>query len=375
MDESLTHECPDEVLRHFILLNYLFMSASAQPAAALLQGMSAGEILDRIRAENWLGRAAQLAAMERDFDSAAELGKCRDRGVKLIPLADPAYPALLSQIHDPPLLLYVKGDLSSRDSNALAVVGSRNATFYGLTQARRFSFDLASAGFTIVSGMALGIDRAAHEGALNMTGGRTLAVLGCGIDVVYPEKNRDLGERITPRGALITEFPLGTRPLAHHFPLRNRIISGLSLGVLVVEAHSRSGSLITASSALEQGREVFAVPGRIDQLTSRGTHSLIKEGAFLSDSPQDIIQFMASQLSLQQGTSKPAEDPPQDTASGERGTPADPISAALASGAETYDEILQLTGLPPAALLAELGLREIRGWIQRSVQGRYSVCR
>jgi DNA protecting protein DprA len=212
-----------------------------------------------------------------------------------VEISDVRYPALLRNITDPPPILYVDGELEPVDVQAVAIVGSRHATFYGIRIARTLAEELSRLGFTIVSGMARGIDRVAHEGAL-AAGGRTLAVLGCGLDVAYPTEHTQLRAQVAEAGALLTEFPLGSPPLAAHFPRRNRILSGLSLGVVVVEAAEGSGSLITAKLAAEQGREVFAVPGPIDAPTSRGTHGLLKQGAKLTETVDDILDELLPQL-------------------------------------------------------------------------------
>jgi DNA processing protein len=212
-----------------------------------------------------------------------------------IEISDVRYPALLRNITDPPPVLYVDGELEPVDVQAVAIVGSRHATLYGIRTARMLAEELSRLGFTIVSGMARGIDRAAHEGAL-AAGGRTLAVLGCGLDVDYPPGHTQLRALVAVAGALLTEFPLGSPPLAAHFPRRNRILSGLSLGVVVVEAAEGSGSLITAKLAADQGREVFAVPGPIDAPTSRGTHGLLKQGAKLTETVDDILEELLPQL-------------------------------------------------------------------------------
>ena len=212
-----------------------------------------------------------------------------------IEISDVRYPVLLRNIADPPPVLYVDGQLEPADVQAVAIVGSRHATLYGIRIARTLAEELSRLGFTIVSGMARGIDRVAHEGAL-AAGGRTLAVLGCGLDVSYPPDHTQLRAQVAEAGALLTEFPLGSPPLAAHFPRRNRILSGLSLGVVVVEAAEGSGSLITAKLAAEQGREVFAVPGPIDAPTSRGTHGLLKQGAKLTETVDDILDELLPQL-------------------------------------------------------------------------------
>jgi DNA processing protein len=201
---------------------------------------------------------------------------------------DDAYPKILYNIYDPPLVLYVKGNYVNAEM-AIAVVGSRRATAYGLKTAESISSKLSSCGITIVSGMARGIDSYAHIGALK-SGGRTIAVLGCGVDIVYPSENRKLMKQIVETGAVISEYPPGTPPFGYNFPARNRIISGLCQGVVIIEAAHKSGSLITADFALEQGREVFAVPGNINNINSSGTNKLIKEGAKLVSSVDDILE-------------------------------------------------------------------------------------
>ncbi len=217
----------------------------------------------------------------RDFDLATE------KGYGIVTLTDSAYPPLLREIPDPPPFLFVRGSL--KDSpKPLAVVGSRNATRYGISTTRKLCADLASLGFTIVSGMAKGIDTAAHEGAL-MGAGRTLAVLGSGLENIYPAENRKLADRIAENGAVLSEFSPLAGPDAHHFPVRNRVISGIAYGTVIVEATLRSGSLITARLAAEQGRDVFAVPGSIQSFKSTGTHALIKQGAKLVEHAQDIV--------------------------------------------------------------------------------------
>jgi DNA processing protein len=217
-------------------------------------------------------------------------------GVRIVTYSDPSYPLLLREIYDPPPFLYVFGNLRC-DSMNIAIVGSRNATSYGRMVTTRLSADLATRGLTIVSGMARGIDSAAHGGALSAAG-ETIAVLGCGLGTVYPSENKKLFEKIRQNGAVISEFPFVASPEAHHFPARNRIISGLSVGTVIVEATHKSGSLITAKLAAEQGREVFAVPGSITSFKSTGTHSLIKQGAKLVEQAKDILEELNLNLDV-----------------------------------------------------------------------------
>jgi DNA processing protein len=215
--------------------------------------------------------------------------------VTILTLNDPTYPELLKHIHDPPPVLYVRGSFEPADRNAISVVGSRRATHYGKTVAGRIAGDLARIGFTVISGLAYGVDAAAHKAALD-AGGRTIAVLGCGVDVVYPRANSKLFEQVPGSGALISEFAMGAQPDAGHFPARNRIVSGLSLGTLVIEAPRRSGALITARLAMEQNREVFAVPGNVFSPYVEGCHRLIKDGAKLVENVYDIIGEIESGL-------------------------------------------------------------------------------
>jgi DNA processing protein len=235
--------------------------------------------------------AESIVASRDKFDSCAELELADKQGVWLLHLKDERYPASLRQIHDPPPVLYVKGDLTKADNLAIAIVGSRHCSLYGQEQASRFAYTLASSGFTIVSGMARGIDTAAHQGAL-AAGGRTIAVQGCGLANVFPPENAKLFEMISHAGACICELPLRAEPLPEHFPPRNRIIAGLSLGVIVIEAAPRSGALITAQTALESNREVMAIPGKVDSPLSQGPHRLIKDGAKLVESVEDVMEAL-----------------------------------------------------------------------------------
>ena len=239
---------------------------------------------------------ASLELTRRIFHPEKEIEQTEKLGIEIIPWGSEKYPVLLRETVDPPLVLYVKGNLEDADQASVALVGSRHPSIYGKEQSRRFSEELANWGLTIVSGFARGVDRSSHEGALSVSHGRTLAVLGSGLDIIYPKEHQFLYEEIAERGALISEFALGAAPLPENFPKRNRIIAGLTLGTVVIEAHSRSGSLITARLAAEEGREVFALPGRVDQWGSRGTHRLIKEGALLVESPEEVFENIAPQL-------------------------------------------------------------------------------
>ncbi len=237
--------------------------------------------------------ARAILEFSKQEEVSRELERLDKLEVRMILYNTREYPPLLANIPDPPPILFVRGNILPQDSVAVAIVGSRAASQQGLAVTRRLARELARAGITIVSGMARGIDSEAHKGAL-AGGGRTLAVLGCGPNVIYPPENRELFFRIIEQGAVLTEYPLDAGPEAVHFPSRNRLISGLCLGVTVVEAAPQSGSLITARLALEQGREVFAVPGHVDFMRSRGTNRLIRQGARLVESAEDILEELGS---------------------------------------------------------------------------------
>jgi DNA processing protein len=226
-----------------------------------------------------------------DWKSTAEkeLRSAEKIGARLLTWEDDEYPPNLRQIYDPPPVLYILGRLLPADQRAVAIVGSRYPTTYGKMAAERISFGLGKLGVTVVSGLARGVDSGAHQGALS-SGGRTIGVLGCGVDIIYPPENRGLFDQVAGQGAVVSEFPLKTPPDSDHFPIRNRVISGISLGVVVVEATLRSGSLITAKFALEQGREVYALPGNVDSARSEGTNRLIKQGAKLVIQAEDIVE-------------------------------------------------------------------------------------
>ena len=235
--------------------------------------------------------AERIAASRDKFDVTGELKLAEKLGVWLINLNDERYPVVLKRIYDPPPVLYVKGTLTREDNLCISIVGTRRCSLYGQEQASRFAHFLSSAGFTICSGMARGIDTAAHQGALS-AGGRTIAVQGCGLANIFPPENKNLFELIAGSGACISELPLRYEPLSENFPPRNRIIAGLSLGTIVVEAPLNSGAMITARVAMEYNREVMAVPGKIDSPLSKGTHKLIKEGAKLIESVEDVMEAL-----------------------------------------------------------------------------------
>lgn len=304
--------------------------------------------------------ATTAAAWRKGADPEAvttTLAWLKEPGNRAVTLADAEYPAALLETPDPPTLLYVKGNIGRLSAPCLAIVGSRNATPQGLATAREFAQALGSAGLTIVSGLALGIDTAAHVGGLASPGG-TVAVVGTGLDIVYPARNRDLAHRIAADGAIVSEFPLGTKAIPGNFPRRNRLISGLSRGVLVVEAAIRSGSLSTARFAGEQGREVLAIPGSIHSPLSRGCHALIKQGAKLVESAADVLD------ELRLG---PAPDPTQST----DGESTDPVLAALGHDPCGFDTLSIRTGLSAEALQTRLTELELEGSIACLPGGRF----
>jgi len=302
------------------------------------------------------GRQNLLTLAREEIDRAAA------NNITIIACDDPLYPSLLKKIHDPPVVLYVLGDLHLLNTRGIGIVGSRAATHYGRSIAYRMGRSLARRGFTITSGMALGIDTAAHKGALAAKGG-TIAVLGCGLDIIYPPSNRELYKEIGVAGTIVSEYPLGTLPDNFRFPARNRIISGLSLGVVVVEAANRSGSLITANHALEQGREVFAVPGRIDSVKSVGTHTLLQQGAKLVHSVDDIVE----EFTHTETFARPDESGPLDSES-ESVPGLDPDEAALFACLDVYprtiDEIVRESGFTPGKTNELLLLLELKGVVE-----------
>ncbi|NQU95878.1 MAG: DNA-protecting protein DprA [Candidatus Omnitrophica bacterium] len=275
--------------------------------------------------------------------------------INRISISDNEYPAGLRNIFIPPEELFVNGEILPRDDNAIAIVGTRRATRYGLEEAKKLSYDLALKGITIVSGMASGIDTAAHKGAL-AAGGRTIAVLGSGHDYIYPLENKKLYDEITRNGAVVTEHPGNTRPFPQNFPRRNRIISGLSKGVVVVEAPQKSGALITANFALEQGKEVFAMPGNINSTRSDGTNALIKEGAKLLASANDILEELKYVMPV---SAEPAPDRNHDKELSLKNLSSDEktIFGILDYKPKSRDEILETIDLPVQELSkALLGL-------------------
>jgi DNA processing protein len=309
----------------------------------------------------------------------AELARADKLGIRLICIESPEYPPLLRHIPDPPAVLYMKGNLEPRDLNGIAVVGSRKCSYYGREQAERFAALLAGAGMTVLSGGARGVDSAAHRGAMQPTAGRTIAVLGCGVDVVYPPENASLFDQIAQRGAVLSEYPLGTPPTPENFPRRNRIVSGMSRGVLVIEADERSGALITARQCIEDhDRPVFALPGRVDNPLSAGPHKLIREGAVLVTGLEDILDnldplphdIVAPDIHLDLESSPPDAPPPQ--------APAAPapetigltdrqrtILLHLGADPTPIDSLIERTAFAAHEILQDLTFLSLRGLVRR----------
>jgi DNA processing protein len=306
--------------------------------------------------------AERIASARSEHNPDVELAICRQHGVSPIPSDHPSYPRSLKEIPDPPPLLYCKGTLVPADALAVAIVGSRKCTTYGVRTAERLAQSLARVGLTVVSGLARGIDAAAHRGALK-AGGRTLAVLANGLESIYPPEHDKLADEVAASGALLSEMPMRQEPIAGLFPQRNRIISGLCLGVVVVEATPRSGSLTTAHHAMEQNREVFAVPGPVDSLASRGCHGLIRDGARLVETVDDILEELGPLV----GEVKPAEDavpvrrPSELTLSDQERS----ILGHLDDQPRPVDELIARTRLTASQVMATLSVLEVRRLIRR----------
>lgn len=273
-----------------------------------------------------------------------------------VALGEPDYPPLLMQIPEPPPVLFVRGDPAVLHRPQVAMVGTRNPSADGRVNAHAFARGLADAGFVVTSGLALGVDGRAHEGALET--GTTVAVLGTGPDRIYPARHKSLAERVAEAGTLVTEFPPGAPPRAHHFPRRNRIISGLSLATLVVEAAPRSGSLITARLAAEQGREVLAVPGSIHNPQSRGCHGLLRDGARWMESLVDVREALEPMRTLAEAVDPPGPEAPESEDD-------DPVLAAFTAGVNNLDQLHERTGLDPSTLGQRLAELELEGRIER----------
>ncbi|GAB4242629.1 MAG: DNA-processing protein DprA [Candidatus Methylacidiphilales bacterium] len=331
------------------------------PEAILSQPVS------RLAGVDGIGQAVaeSIQNWEKSWDLGDELKRVEALGLRVVDVEDAAYPKALRAIYDPPLVLYAKGSLEAVSRPGMALVGSRHTSHYGMETARKLGYQLGYAGLTVISGLARGIDTAAHQGALAAKG-KTVAVFGCSLDTVYPPENNVLAERIVEDGGvLLSEFPLGTPPDRQTFPMRNRIVSGLSRGVVVVEAGQGSGALITARMALEQGRTVFAVPGRIDQPYSKGCHQLIKEGAKLVEEVGDILgefEFLFSEVA------QPAPRPGVEQLSeAER-----KVFEVLGVEELHVDVIIRKCGLPSGVVQSNLLRLEMRK-LARQLPGRFYV--
>ncbi|MBN1394039.1 MAG: DNA-processing protein DprA [Pirellulales bacterium] len=305
--------------------------------------------------------ARNIVNADHEVDARKEIELCRKRGIDILAETDSRYPRSLKEIHDPPGALFVRGELRADDALAVAVVGTRHGTQYGLRTAGRLAGALAQAGLTVVSGLARGIDSAAHRGAL-AAGGRTIAVLASGVMNIYPPEHDKLAEEIIGNGALVSESPPGTEPVAGLFPQRNRLISGLSLGVIVVEAADRSGALITARHAMEQGREVFAVPGNADSRSSRGCHRLIRDGAKLVETADDVLEELGPLVEAVPRDDGQVVHHPAELLLEER---EQEVLAAVGNEATSIDSIIVATGLPVPQVLATISVLEMRRLIRR----------
>ncbi len=305
--------------------------------------------------------SARILSARQQIDVDKELRLCERSGVDIITQADPRYPRLLHEIPDPPGVLFWRGEAHVNDQLAVAIVGTRHATHYGLRQAERLSAGLSRAGLTIVSGLARGIDAAAHRAALR-AGGRTIAVLGSGVLNVYPPEHAELADAIRASGSVISELPPLQKPMSGTFPQRNRLISGLSLGVLVVEAAHRSGALISASHAAVQGREVFAVPGPADSRTSRGCHRLIRDGAKLVESVEDVLEELGP---LVEAIPRPDGSVLRHPAELQLNEQERLVLQAIQTEPTLIDQVARSTHLPVNRVLATVSVLEIRHLIRR----------
>lgn len=305
--------------------------------------------------------AGEIARANDTIDVEAEIERCRQHDIQIIPIDDERYPRNLMEIHDPPPILYVQGELREEDLLSIAIVGTRHATPYGKRQANRLASSLSRAGLTILSGLARGIDSEAHRGALE-SGGRTLAVLPGGLTNVYPNENKELAFDISHQGALISESPSLTPISRGSFPRRNRIVTGMSLGVIVVEAGERSGALLSAGHAMEQDREVFAVPGPVDSRVSRGCHALLRDGARLVESADDVLDELGP---LVQATSRASGETVHHPAELQLNEQEQQILQLVQTTSTNIDEIVREAGLPVPRVLATLSALEMRRLIRR----------
>ncbi len=310
-------------------------------------------------------KLVQAIARADEIDIESELATCREHQINILTVDDKAYPRMLREIPDPPGVLFVQGELLPADALSVAVVGSRNATRYGLTQAERLATSLAHTGVTVVGGLARGIDSAAHRGAL-AGGGRTVAVLAGGILKMYPPEHQDLSQEIAQQGAVVSEMPPNYSPIRGSFPQRNRIISGLALGTIVVEAGERSGALITARQSMEQNRDVFAVPGPVDSLASRGCHALLRDGAILVESLEDVLEQLGPLVeTAEQDDGRRIRHPTELQLKDQEMA----VLQAIETRPTDIDQVIRETGLPAQRVLSTISVLEVRKLIVRCPGG------
>ncbi|MBU1868170.1 DNA-processing protein DprA [Patescibacteria group bacterium] len=343
-------------VKYYLLLRYIPRLGRLRIKRLFERGDTAAEIWQQFQ-----GQVKAVSAVKREVKK--ELESAEELGIRIVTYHDQEYPQLLREIPDAPILLYVKGEILPEDEVALAVVGTRKVSSYGKEAIRAIIPQLCAAGLTIVSGMARGADTSAHQTAL-AAGGRTIAVLGSGLDVVYPPENAGLLERISHQGAAISEFPLGFEPSNYSFPVRNRIISGMSLGTWVVEAPEKSGALITADSALAQNREVFVLPGSIFTSTARGTNRLIKQGAAVVTSSEDIIEIL--NLDCKKAGLKVRRFLPETKVE-------QVIYELLVECPKTTNELVRASGLSASDVGATLSILEMKGVVREMGRGEYKV--
>lgn len=334
---------------YWVALNFLRFEGARKKFESLFEDAKSGKSVENEIEEKFVNAAS------------SEISRARSLNVNVITFENKNYPERLRNIQDPPVVLYVKGAILPQDNLSVSIVGSRKCTPYGRSIARKFSNAFAKAGITIISGLALGIDSEAHRGAISAKG-RTIAVLGSGINRIYPSSNEKLAEKIASSyGAVISEFPLDTKPNKFNFPFRNRIISGISIATIVVEAAEKSGSLITARLAAEQGRDVFSVPGNITSKMSKGTNDLIKDGAIPITSPEDLFAYEKEFESL----FREKESVFESLSNEER-----KILVVLENSAETVDQIAKKTGIAVDKIARIITYMEVKGLVKRS-GGRY----
>lgn len=365
-DSGQTRSVPED-LRHVLRLS-LVAGVGPRTRRLLLDRFGSSEAVlaaapSDLRSVQGVGPklTERIVAAREEIDVDELIAVCQERGVQIVTETDEPYPSLLRQIPDPPPVLFVRGQLRPQDGMAIGIVGTRHATHYGLRQAERLATCLAHAGLTIVSGLARGVDAAAHRGAI-AAGGRTLAILGSGVLSIYPPEHEALAEEVVAHGALVSEAPPLASPHSGVFPQRNRVISGLSLGVIVVEAGDRSGALITARLAMEQGREVFAVPGRIEDPTSRGCHRLIRDGAKLVQSVDDVLEELGP---LFEPTSRDDGREVHHPAELLLNEQEQQVLDAIGSDPTSLDAILAATRLSVPNILSTLSVLEMRRLVRR----------